>query len=83
MSEKTTVSMNLADMSLDELVQLQQGLGHELQALREKRIYLNAKIAERLQRGERNGQPSTWQRPADITAREATAPGAVIAVKRS
>lgn len=69
--QKTTVvSINLADMTLDELVQLNQGLGHQAEKIREQRRYLNAKIAERLARGERTG---VIQAGGD-----AVAPGAVI-----
>lgn len=72
MSKKTTLSVSLDDMSLDQLVQVQQGLGREIDRLREQRVYLNAKIAQRLAAGERNGAPD----PVD-----AVAPGAVIVAR--
>lgn len=54
MSEQTiTHSIAVADLSLDQLVQLSQGLGREIDKLREQRQYLKAKIDERLARGER------------------------------
>ena len=67
----TTVSIKLDDMTLDQLVQLSQGLGHQVEKLRQQRAYLNAKIAQRLAAGERN-------QPADG---DAVAPGAVIEAK--
>lgn len=63
-----TVSIALDDLSLNELVQLNQGLGHQNEKLRAQRQHLNAKIAERLARGERN-QPS---------AADGVAPGAIL-----
>lgn len=68
--ETTTVSIQLDDMTLDQLIQLSQGLGRDADKIRDQRRYLNAKIAERLERGERNEQPE--QSP------HATAPGATI-----
>lgn len=67
----TTESVKLSDMTLDQLVQLSQGLGRKADEIREQRAYLARKIAERLEAGERNGQ----------TAGDATAPGALIEVK--
>jgi hypothetical protein len=61
----TTVSLNLDDMSLDQLVQLQQGLGRQIDKLRDQRAYLNGKIAQRLAAGERNGQPAQAEEPAE------------------
>lgn len=69
----TTVSVNVADLSLDELVQLSQGLGHQAEKIREQRRYLNAKIAERLAAGERNKAGEG----------DAEAPGAVIEASAS
>lgn len=69
MSDPTTVSLNLDDLTLDQLVQLSQGLGHQADKIREQRAYLNAKIAQRLAAGERN-------KPADTV--DADAPGAVL-----
>lgn len=65
-----THSVALADLSLDQLVGLQQHLGRQADQLRRQRAHLAAKIAERLQAGERNG-------PA---GGDATAPGATIEV---
>ncbi len=73
--QTTTVSIKLSDMTLDELVQVSQGLGHQIEKLREQRRYLNARIAQRLAAGERNGQAAPA--PAE-GAGDATAPGAVI-----
>jgi len=66
--QSTTLSISLDDMTLDELVQLSQGLGHQADKIREQRRYLATKIAERVNRGERN-------KPA---AADAVAPGALI-----
>lgn len=63
----TTVSIPLADMTLEQLVQVSQGLGRQIDKLREQRAYLKAKIDERLAAGERESQPG-----------DASAPGAVI-----
>lgn len=69
MSEQTiTQSIAVADLSLDQLVQLSQGLGREIDKLREQRQYLKAKIDERLARGERGGAADG----------DAQAPGVVI-----
>ncbi len=74
MTEQTiAVSIALDDMTLDQLVQLQQGLGRQIDALRKKRAYLKAKIDERLANGERNSQ-------AAVEPGDAVAPGAEIAV---
>lgn len=68
MSE-TTVSIPLGDLTLDQLVQLNQGLGRQIDKLRDQRIHLNKHIAQRLAAGERNAEPG---------AGDAAAPGAVI-----
>jgi hypothetical protein len=47
------VSLNLADMTLEQLVQLSQGFGQEIERLRMQRQHLNKHIAQRLDRGER------------------------------
>lgn len=75
MSEQTTIpgvthSFAIADLSLDELLALQQNLGRQADKLREQRLYLKAKIDERLAKGEQL-KPA----PAD-----GVAPGAVIDV---
>jgi hypothetical protein len=69
--DTTTVSVSLADLSLDQLVQLSQGLGRQAEKIREQRRHLNAVIAQRLAAGERN-QPA---------AGDAAAPGALIEAK--
>jgi hypothetical protein len=54
-----TFTVQLADMTVDELVQLSQGLGHQIERLRRQRAYLGGKIAERLeaaQAQQRDGQ---------------------------
>lgn len=76
MTDKTTTSVPLSELTLDQLVQLSQGLGRQLDAIREQRAYLKAKIDERLAAGERNAIGPD----ADGNA---TAPGAVIEVKAS
>lgn len=71
--EPNTMSIALDDMTLDQLVQLQQGLGRQVDALREKRAYVKARIDERLAMGERNKQ-------AAVEPGDAVAPGAEITV---
>ena len=63
-----TISVHLDELSLDQLVQLSQGFGRQIDELREKRAYLKRKIDERLANGERDAPP-----PGD-----AVAPGALI-----
>lgn len=75
----TTVSINLADMSLEQLVQVSQGLGREIDKLREKRAYLKARIEQRLAQGERTSVELAPQ-PAKG---DAVAPGAVIEASTS
>jgi hypothetical protein len=57
MTEPTTISISLDDMSLDELVQLSQGLGHQADKIREQRLYLAGKIRERIARGQATAEP--------------------------
>mgnify|MGYP000405576790 FL=1 len=47
MSENITQSFKISEMSLEQLVQLNQGLGHQIERLREQRVYLKNKIDER------------------------------------
>ncbi len=68
----TTTSIPLSELSLEQLVQLSQGLGRQIDALREQRAYLKAKIDERLAKGERTA--------SDAGVINASAPGAVIDV---
>ncbi|MFN7434122.1 MAG: hypothetical protein ACK5YV_16710 [Betaproteobacteria bacterium] len=70
----TTFSVNLADMSLEQLVQVSQGLGRQIDKLRERRAYLRAKIDARLAAGERT---SVEAARSDASG-DATAPGAAI-----
>lgn len=67
----TTVSIQLDDMTLEQLVQLSQGIGHQIDKLREQRAYLKAKIEARLAAGERTSTD-------DNAAGSADAPGAII-----
>lgn len=74
MTESTTVSIKLDDMTLEQLVQVSQGLGREIDRMREQRAHLKAKIDARLAAGERTcleiSQPAA--------SGDAVAPGAVI-----
>lgn len=74
MSEQntTTESVALSDLTLDQLVQLSQGLGRKVDALREQRAHVKRLIDASLAAGERNGQASGG---------DASAPGALIDVK--
>lgn len=69
-TEAVTHSVPLDELSLDQLVQLQQGLGHQIEALREQRAYLAQKVAARLAAGERNSAQGV----------DGAAPGALIEV---
>lgn len=64
-----TESVKIADLSLEQLVQLQQGLGRDIDKLREQRVYLAKKIADRLAAGDRTS-----------TDGDAAAPGATLQV---
>lgn len=70
----TTFSVNLADMSLEQLVQVSQGLGRQIDKLREQRAYLRAKIDARLAAGER----TSVEAARSDAGGDATAPGAAI-----
>jgi DNA-binding GntR family transcriptional regulator len=75
MSEQnTTVSIALDELTLEQLVQVSQGLGREIEKLRAQRAHLKAKIDARLAAGERTSIELA-PRPADG---DALAPGAVI-----
>lgn len=67
-----THSIDLADLSIEQLVNLSQGLGNQIDKLREQRAYLKAKIDERVAAGERESVN------AMKAAGDAVAPGAVI-----
>lgn len=69
----STTSIPLDELSLAQLVQLNQGLGRQAEELRAQRIYLRRKINERLALGEREH--------AEVEeTRDATAPGALVEV---
>jgi DNA-binding GntR family transcriptional regulator len=75
MSEQnTTVSIALDELTLEQLVQVSQGLGREIERLRAQRAHLKAKIDARLAAGERTSIELA-PRPADG---DAVAPGTVI-----
>ena len=46
--EATTVSLKLSEMSVEQLVQMSQGLGHDIERIREKRAYLKVLIDQGL-----------------------------------
>ena len=73
-----TLSIKVDDMSLDQLVLVSQGLGREIDKLKEKRAYLKRKIDERLARGERNGAPPDQAKETGV---DAEAPGAILEAK--
>lgn len=77
---KQTFSVQLDDLTLEQLVQISQGLGHQIDKLREQRAYLKGKIDQRLARGERT---STDQAAAAAGGIDAVAPGAVIEASAS
>ena len=81
-----TQSFKIDEMTLDQLVQLTQGFGHQIEQIREKRAYLRAKIAERIRLMERDGDTSREEgakrrQAAGAGAVDAAAPGAVIEAK--
>lgn len=69
--EKTTVSVKLDDLSIEQLVQISQGLGREIDVLREKRAYMKMKIHARMEAGERTSTDP-------LAVGDAEAPGAVL-----
>lgn len=69
-AETTTVSLKLSELPLHQLVQLSQGVGHQIDQLREQRAHLKRLIAVRLAVGERES--------VSAAEGDATAPGAVI-----
>lgn len=81
--QSQTVSISLADMTLDELEQLSQGIARQAEELQRQRRYLAGKIAERLARGERTGGALDTARAAAAAVAAAqrvdgVAPGAEI-----
>lgn len=66
--DKTTASAKLSELSLEQLVQLSQGLGHQIDKLREQRLHLKVLIDKRLAAGESESKSGA----------DATAPGATI-----
>jgi hypothetical protein len=78
----TTTSINVGDMSLEQLVQVSQGIGHKIEALREQRAYLRDKIDERLAAGERTSNELREDKEEGGGKNDAAAPGAVLQVSR-
>ncbi len=81
-----TQSFKIDEMTLDELVQLSQGFGHQIEQIRQKRHYLKLKIDERLRMHERSGDPSREEgikrrAAAEASGQAAVAPGVVLEVK--
>lgn len=77
----TTVSIPLSTMSLEELVQISQGLGRKRDRISDQMRYIRGKINERLAMGERESANATKATAADAPAEPAAdgvAPGAVI-----
>ena len=66
----TTISLKLSELPLEQLVQLNQGLGHDIERLRDQRKHVKALLAARLAAGDRE----------HAGAGDATAPGAVLEV---
>lgn len=65
--EPVTMSIQLDDLTLEQLVSLSQRLGRDIDKLRADRAYLKVKIEQRLAFGERTS-----------TEADGAAPGAVI-----
>ncbi len=79
MTDQNTVSIPLSELTLEQLVQLSQGIGHEIEKLRAKRAYLRGKINERLAVGERTSM-ELRDDVAESAGGDAQAPGATITV---
>lgn len=63
-----TTTQSVADLTLEQLVQLSQGLARDAEKIRDQRAYLKRKIDERLAAGERTSTEGG----------DATAPGATL-----
>lgn len=79
MTEQTTISIPLNELTLEQLVQVSQGIGHQIDKLRAQRAHLKLKIAERLAVGERTSTELRDDAPAAGEG-DAEAPGAVVTV---
>jgi hypothetical protein len=79
----TTVSKKLSEMSLEELVMLNQGLGREVDKLREQRAHVNKLIASHIHAKQRQGVEEQIARLRGqlAPAGDAEAPGAEIEVQ--
>lgn len=76
MTEQNTVSYKLSEMSVDDLVLVNQGLGHQIDKLRADRVYLGKLIAQKLKDAR---IAALKAQIADLEAQvNAEAPGAVI-----
>ena len=53
-TENQTVSIAIDYMTTEQLVQLSQGIGHQIEKLREQRLHLRRKIDERLADSQRS-----------------------------
>lgn len=72
-----TESIAVSDLTLAQLIQMSQGLGHQLEKIRQQRAYLKQHIDARLAAGE-----SEHATPVpDSSDGSATAPGAEITVQ--
>lgn len=80
-----SASIQLAELSLEQLVGLSQHLGRQEDELRRQRAYLAGKIAERIAAGERTctdpvANPKPEGDAAPAAGGDAAAPGAVLEV---
>jgi hypothetical protein len=71
----TTFSVSLKDLSVAQLIQVNQNLGRQVDALRAQRSYLKEMIAQRLAAGEREN-PGEEVEAVEIGS--AVAPGVVL-----
>lgn len=76
MTEATTVSLKISDMTVEELVQVSQGIGHQIEKLRSDRAYLKRAIDAKLQ--QQHSDAIKAQVAALQAQLGAVAPGAVI-----
>lgn len=77
----TTASIPLSSMSLEELVQISQGLGRKRDQISDQMRYIRGKINERLAMGERESSNAMKAAAADAPAEspvDGVAPGSLI-----
>lgn len=77
----TTISLKPSEMTVEELVQVSQGLGHQIEKLRGQRAQLKELIANKLREQRVNDLKAQMAALQDQI--DAEAPGAVIEARAS